>query len=294
MYEYLNPVLSKETSLPIEITDGLDYPLFHDGFLGHEFTLFNYRFTPADKGWLISFTELPEAQQPRYDLDQLLDIFSYMLDCHGYQALGFRQLKKRTFHMSTTALISSGMGPESRLLPDYDFKTIENGLSQIQLSVTVRGLSVQQLLRVRHRAILDSSLESKLITLWAAIEAEWGEENHEDQLITREEKRQIEENLKFLGEEKVKKIIEQIGRLKSTTKNDRIAAGVGALDCTKGLNAGELVREIGRWRSKFAHGEALDEKDRDKVTGMINTLMQILNEVIRKQFESIGIVFRLA
>jgi hypothetical protein len=69
---------------------------------------------------------------------------------------------------------------------------------------------------------------------------------------------------------------------------------VGALDCTKGLNAGELVREIGRWRSKFAHGEALDEKDRDKVTGMINTLMQILNEVIRKQFESIGIVFRLA
>jgi hypothetical protein len=139
---------------------------------------------------------------------------------------------------------------------------------------------------------LDSSLESKLITLWSAIEAEWGEENQEDQLLTLQEKREIEEKLKFLSEEKSKKIIEQIGRLKEKTKNDRIAEGVGALNCMNGVDAGKLVREIFSWRSRFAHGKALDEKDREKVSGLINTLFQIMNELIGEQFRSIGVTFK--
>lgn len=292
MYTFLTPVLSTETSLPIEITDGLDYPLFHEGFFGHEFTLFGYRFTPADKGLLVTFTVPSQAHQPRYDLEQLLDIFSYLLDCNGHQALGFRPINKRAWHTSITALISSGVGPESRLLPDYDFKKIEVVLSQFQFAETDQGLSLEQLLRVRHRAVLDSNLESKLITLWSAIEEHWGERDHGDQLITAEEKRQMKKHLAFLGESKVDKVIQKIAELKIKTKNQRISEGVRTLACIEGYDADRLIKEIHGFRSKFAHGKAMDETERKRVLEIISIAMQILNEEIEHYFSVAGIAFK--
>lgn len=284
--DYLNPVLTRETSLTIELTDGLDYPLFHDGFFGYEFTLFGYRFTPADKGLLVTFTESVQPQQPRYDLDQLLDLISFMLDCRGYHSLGFRQIKKQAWYTSTTGIISSGLGPESSVLPDFDFAKIEDELSEFQFPQTNQGLSLEQLLRVRHRAVLDSNLESKLITLWSAIEVHWGDRDHGDQLITREENNQIKRCLEFLGDNKVDKIINKISELKIKTKNDRISDGVKSLACMKKYDTGRLIREIHSLRSKFAHGKAMNETESKRALEIINIAMQILNEEIGKYFAS--------
>jgi len=294
-YEALTPVISRSWNMPIEITTGLDSPLLEGGFLSKEFAIFQYRFSPSNHGLVVNSQEYPPPKSEG-SLDLVLDFLSYVLDKYEFGYLGFRQKPTRKWKFSERTTVGGGLGPEVRQdMLDFDFQQLEEILSVVEnVEKETNGeLSLTELLRIRHRAILDSSLESKLITLWSAIEATWGEEEKGDFLLTEEENREIAEAIKFLPKVKFNKIIDKVNTLKNKTKNDKIIDEIGKLDCANGIkDLGKKTRDIFSMRSKFSHGSLLSEKDVDIVNHYIAFMMQIFDELISKKLSSNNIFFQ--
>jgi len=292
VYNSLTPIQSSEKSIPIEISNGMDNPIFHDGFIEHPFSVFNYKFSPSNKGLVVTYDKNQISEEGKIGiLDQFLDFFSFLLSSNGYYCTGFRKLLSRTFTNSSTSLIVSGLGPESRRLPDFDFLQIEEMLSSIG-NDDGEKISIWELLRIRHRAVLDSTLESKMLTLWSAFETLWGEENQNDRLFSESEKYEIKKALNFLSPEKNKKVLESINKIKTKTKNDYLISEISKFKCMLNINTSKTVREMFYYRSKFAHGGAIAEDEQDRVTYLVSLMFKILEELITNRFLSYHIVFR--
>jgi hypothetical protein len=292
-YGATNQLISQSWSMPLVITTGIDDPVFEGGFIDREFSVFQFKFTPSHRSLLIIGQEYPKSEGKQTDLGDLLDFLSFLLGKSGSGYLGFRQIISRKTVTSYRSLTGSTIGAEIQNLPDYDFEIIENALLRVgnQLDDNASGLTLSKLLHIRHRAILDSNLESKLITLWASMEAQWGEENNEDHLLTEEERKQIKKAISFLPENKSSKVIDRISSLKSKTKNDRIIEGISKLDCSQGKNVNEFVRDAFKLRSKFSHGEAMKLDNQKKINEHIAFMLMIIEELIVEKFAEKNIQF---
>jgi hypothetical protein len=295
IYENLTPVISQSWNMPIEITTGLDSPLLEGGFLSKEFSIFQFKFSPSNHELVVTSQEIPPPKN-RGSLDLVLDFLSFMLDHYEYGYLGFRQKPTRKWSFSQRTTLEGGLGPEIRQdMLNFDFQQFEKVLTRIASDENQADgeLSLVELLRIRHRAILDSSLESKLITLWSSVEAMWGEEEKEDILLTKEEKEKVADSIEFLPETKFRKVVERVSTLKNKTKNDKIVEEIGKLDCGKSIEGlSKKVRDIFSMRSRFAHGKFLSEQDVDVVSHYVTFLMQIFDELIAKQLLANNIILK--
>ncbi len=196
--------------------------------------------------------------------------------------------------------MEEGLGPEIRQdILDFDCKQIEEILRGIKNEENKpdRKLSLIELLRIRHRAILDSSLESKLITLWAGIEEMWGEEKDQDLLLSKDEHKNIKKAIKPLVyskkvPQKYNLIIQVISKLKNKTRNEIIIEELGKLECAKQWSdLPKTIGEIFACRSRFAHGKSLKEDDVSLVNNYISYLMKVFDELISKKLSELGIAF---
>lgn len=293
-YETLNPLVSQSWQMPIEISSGLDLPLLEGGFLNREFSIFQYKFSPANHGFQVNCEVFPEPVKKTDDFDAILDFMSFLIGKYNYGYLGFRSIPSRKWSYSSRTTIGSGTGPEVRQdMIDFDFQQIEEIIRHLSnvMPLIVRGLSLPELLRVRHRAILDSSLESKLITLWSAIESQWGQEEKNNELLSEEEIGLLQKAITFLGKEKSDTVIKHVKKLNVKTKNDRIIAEVEKIKSVAGWEVNKTIKDIFSLRSKFAHGGLLREKEVEKVKKYISFMLQIIDELINDQMSEIGVRF---
>jgi len=292
VYTTTAPVLSKSWSMPIVITTGVDDPIFEDGFVERKFSVFQYQFSPSNRALLVTCQELPSTSETHPGgLDSVLDFLSFVLDKSGSGYLGFRQIASRKTHSSETAIVGVGLGPEIQSLPDFDFERIEGALRRIGLQREDAGLSLAELLHVRHRAILDSNLESELIALWSSIEAQWGEEDKQDRLLSPEEYKRVKKALDFLPQGKYSRIIDQISKLKNKTRNDKIIKGISNLQCAREWDVKRTVRDIHALRSRFAHGNIMSPDDQARTERYVSTMLQIIDELITQKLAKYNIVF---
>jgi hypothetical protein len=291
IYYFLTPVTQRSWSMPIVITTGKDDPLFEGGFTTHKFSIFQYKFSPNKQELIVNCQELPKPSNAYSSgLDPILDFLSFILGKSDFK-LGFRQITSRRRKSSQTDLFDIGIGPELTTLPDYNFKQIENVLKRIKSVESEAGLSLDQLLHVRHRAILDSTLESKLIALWSSVEAQWGEETKEDRLLSLDEYRETKRALKDTLElEKFKKIVNIISKIKRKTKNDKIKEGIKKLQCANEWDVDATVKEIHSLRSKFAHGQIMSPNDQKKAQHYIDIMLQIIDELITQKLVKYNII----
>ncbi len=291
-YYTLTPILSKSWSMPIVVTTGADEPLFEDGFINRNFSFLQYKFSPSNHGLIVEYQEEPQNSNSQFGLDFILDFLSFLAETGGVGYLGFRQISSRKWVSSKTKLIHSGLGPEvRRMFPDYNFEYIETGLRQVQFEDSEKKFSLSRLLHIRHRAILDSSPESKLITLWSFIEGYWGEEEDQDKLFTVVELKKIKDALTFLPRGKFDKAMNLIGKLKHKTINDKIIEKAKELECTKGWDD-DSIRRIHALRSKFSHGESMRPEDQEETNHFISFMLQIIDELITQKFSQYNIKFQ--
>jgi hypothetical protein len=290
-YSALTPVLSKSWNMPIVITTGMDEPLFEDGFINRNFSFFQYKFSPADRGLIVEYQEYPQHSKKRIGLDFILDFLSFLAEKGGVGYLGFRQIQSRKQTSSETKLLHIGSSPVIRYkFPDYDFEYIELGLGQVNIQDHNNVVSITELLHIRHRAILDSNPESKLITLWSFIEGYWGEDDNQDKLLSASELKIAKDGLKFLPLDKFDKAINLLNKLKNKTRNDKIIEKIKELDCTKGWDD-ETVRQIHSLRSKFSHGQSMSPEEQEETNRFISFMLQIIDELITQKFSQYNIKF---
>lgn len=290
VYHELIPVISRSWSMPIELTRGEESPLFGGGFLDHTFTLFQYEFSPSGQGLLVTCEEFPLPTKSGPSLDTLLDFLSFCLAQVGVGYIGFRQLLSRRSTSSETAIIGTSLGPEITPLPDFNFQMVEDALSGVDFQYEEDELSLAGLLHIRHRAIRDSSLESKLINLWSSLEALWAGTDSEGLLLTETEREQVQKALKEipnenLPKEKYVQILDQISKLKIRTKNERIALGISELQCAQGIqDVGRVVRDIFGLRGKLVHGKKIvSDVEAQKANQYVGLMMSILDELISRK-----------
>jgi hypothetical protein len=292
VYDVLTPVISHSWSMPVQITTGLDFPLLDGGFVNREFSIFQYRFSPANHGFLVTCQEHPVPAKTIESFDLVLALLSFLLDKYSYGYLGFQQLHARKSTSTERATIGVGLGPEVRQnMIDFDFEQVEVILSRIVPQKEDDGLSLSELLNIRHRAVLDSSRESKIITLWSAIEAQWGDEDTKDLLLSEEERDEIKQRLSFLPDSKFGKVVDQISKLKNKTRNEKIIDEIHRLGCFDGWNISATIRKIHALRSKFAHGGIMEQKDFDDVHSSISFLMQVVDTLISNKLAFLNLVF---
>jgi len=151
--------------------------------------------------------------------------------------------------------------------------------------------SIARLLHIRHRAIVNTDWESKLIALWASIELIWGTEESEDKFLTSEEQEAIEKALSELSlpDDRRKKVLGHIKILKKRTKNDRIIEGIEKLSCAQGQDISKRIRDTHSLRSKCVHGSLLSSDELQRAQEHIRFMMLAINELITESFSKIGI-----
>lgn len=283
-----DPVVSQSWTVPIEITTGLDSPLMEGGFLSHDFSIFKYRFHPSSHRISVTFNTSPSSDNNSENLDLVLDFLSFMLDRYNFGYLGFRQLLSHKSHFVERKTVAIGRGPEIRQdMLDFDFSEVEKVLSHLASQEDKQdSFSALNLLRIRHRAILDSSLESKLITLWAGIEELWGDEAYQNSLLSQNEYSKIKRAIKPIvytskAPQKYNLIVQLIGKLKIKTKNERIIDELRKLECSgQWDDIPKTIGSIFSYRSKFAHGKSLEVGDLDLVRSYISYLIAVFDELI--------------
>ncbi len=301
VYYTLTPVESRSRSVPVVITTGLDDPQIEGGFREKTFSILNFRFSPSARGFLVNWSEPPPTT---ISLETVLEFLSFAIEKGGSVTLGFRPLLFQESRSSKTRVTETTMGSEIQTIPlDYDFDGFEGPLQRINSLPPKSGMSLTQLLHIRHRSILDTNLESKLISLWASIEAQWGTEQKDDHLLAKEEEKTIEERLKFLVDEnaedpsqskaKYNRVINHIKTLRRRTKNERIIEGISRLACARDEEVRERVRGIHALRSKCVHGTLLEPTELETAQRHIQFMMRILNELITEEMRGINILFYL-
>jgi hypothetical protein len=294
IYYALTPILSRSSTMRVVITsDNLDEPNIEGGFLKDKFSIFQYDFSPSNHE--LQVTNRDEAIEKPYTLDFILDFLSFLVNKAGEGFLGFRRIPSSEWVSSETALIHSSLGPEVKVaFPDYDFRHVEKGLKQLKDQDEESDSFLARLLHVRHRALLESNLESRLITLWAFIEDLWAEEETDDKLLTHEESEKIRTALKnsSVPPEKLQEVMNVISVLKkkSNTKHAKITEQIIKLESGKGWDI-EKTKKVHRMRSKFAHGNRMKPDQEQDVRHYISFLMEILNELIAKEFSIYDIAF---
>jgi hypothetical protein len=133
--------------------------------------------------------------------------------------------------------------------------------------------------------------KSKLIALWSSIEAQWGEEDEQDRLLSPEEYKRVKKALDFLPQGKYSRIIDQISKLKNKTRNDKIIKGISNLQCAREWDVKRTVRDIHALRSRFAHGNIMSPDDQARTERYVSTMLQIIDELITQKLAEYNIVF---
>jgi len=292
-YYALTPILSKSSNIRVVITYNSDEPNIEGGFLKDKFSIFQYDFSPSNHELQVTCKE--DDLKNFYTLDFILDFLSFLVNKGGEGFLGFRKIPSSRWASTETALMQGSMGPEVKIaFPNYDFQYIENALKRLDDQDETRNSFLLRLLHVRHRALLESNLESRLISLWAFIEDLWAKEESDDKLLTSEECNKIK---KALGEismsvEKRDEVINVISKLKkiSKTKNAKITEQIKNLECGKEWDI-KNTKEMYSMRSQFAHGNLMESTQEQDVQYYISILIKILNELITNEFLKHDITF---
>jgi hypothetical protein len=292
-YYALTPILLKSSNMKIVITSDSDEPNIDGGFLKEKFSIFQYDFSPSNHELQVTCRD--ETLVNLYTLDFILDFLSFLVNKGGEGFLGFRQIPSSKWISSETALVHGIMGPEVKVaFPNYDFQYIENALRRLDVQDEIHDSFFMRLLHVRHRALLESNLESRLIALWAFLEDLWAEDETDDKLLTQEEFDKVKNALGAvpIPLEKRKEVTGVISTLKkkSNTKHSKITEQINRLECGKGWDI-EDTRKIHRMRSRFAHGNSIRPDQEQDVRRYISFLIEILNELIAKEFSKYGITF---
>ncbi|MBI5934264.1 MAG: hypothetical protein HY867_11200 [Chloroflexi bacterium] len=297
-YDFLNSPHSKSWNMPLEITTGIDSPLLDGGFLGKGFSISQYRFSPSNHDLVVTKQEFPVSSKTIQSLDLALDYLSFLLDKSSLGHLGFRQKPARKWQLFENKIVGGMLSPEiRRVIPDFDFTVIEDDLLEIESNdwVSNNGFSLIELLRVRHRAILDSSLESKLITLWAGIEEMWGEELEQDFLLSSDEYKKVKKAIRpifntKIAHQKYDVILQVLSKLKSKTKNEKIIKELDNLECSKQWpDLKKTIGEIFSFRSRFAHGKSISANDINLVNLYISYLIHVYDELILQRLKALGV-----
>ena len=291
IHDELTPVTSKSWSYPLIITKGTDDPLLEGGFIDHEFSIFQYKFIPSNHGFLLECQIFPKlTSTTNLNPDSILSFFSFVLEKSNYGYLGFRQIKARKFENTKTEAIEGGVGPEIRIVEDFDFSIFEGVLHRLENLPTNEDFSIFELLNIRHRAINDSSNESKLITLWSYIEAQWGNIDKEDSLFSNEEKEDIKKGLKkILKVEKYKKAIEVVFKLKNKTQKEKIIERISYFLSENYMFIKGEIDSIYLLRNKVAHGDLLNPDEEKELATLIPFLFRIINVQISLKMEEVSI-----
>lgn len=293
-YYALTPILSKSWSMRVVIiTSDSDEPNIDGGFLKDKFSIFQYDFSPSNHQLQVTCQD--DDLKNLYTLDFVLDFLSFLVNKSGEGFLGFRQIPSSKWVSSETSLVHTSMGTEVKIaFPNYDFRYIENGLERLNIQDESQDSFPLRLLHVRHRALLESNLESRLIALWAFVEDLWADDETDDKLLTSEEFNKVKNALATgsIPSEKLEEIINVISSLKkkSNTKHAKITNQIKKLECGKEWQI-EDTREIHRMRSRFAHGNLMKPSQEQDVRRYIAFLMEILNELITQEFLKYGINF---
>jgi hypothetical protein len=287
VHQTLTPVLARSWTVPVIITTGLDDPQIEGGFRMRAFTILDYHFTPTQRGFLVN---CPEPLSSSVSLDNALDFLSFVIEKHGSRTLGFRQLVEQRTRSHETVVDGVILMPETEVIPlDYDFESFGKPLEVIVSQPRSGRLSLAELLHVRHRAIINTDWESKLVSLWASIELIWGIEIPDNQFLTQEERDAVEEALSFLEENRRKTVVDHVKSLRKKTRNDRIIEGLEKLACARGKDVRRKVGDIHHLRSKCVHGTLLNSDETQRAEDHLRFMMQVIDELITAKLSEVGI-----
>ncbi len=283
----LTPIQKSSKTIPVSLVESSGTPKFEGGIIEQEWKVCNYSFNKTtEKGtWVINYETKPEENSPTAELNLVLSALSFEIR-HNQQIakIGFIPHHFQESNHSETEAISGGMGPTVHTLPSIDLRHVEKIIS-ISQTLVLTGLSVAELLRVRHRAITDSSNESNLITLWGAIEIELGNEEKSEKLLDEQEIKDIKKSLKQVisNKNKRQKLIDLVSKLKKKTKNDLIKERINQLNCAKGKNIETEVSKIFDMRGQLAHGKSIDESQKNELLREVTFLFSIVDEIIESK-----------
>lgn len=294
IYDTLTPILSRSSNMRVVITsDSLDEPNIDGGFLKENFSIFQFDFSPSDHA--LQVTSRDDAIEKPYTLDFILDFLSFLVNKAGEGFLGFRPIPSSKWVSSETAVLHTSMGPEVKVaFPNYDFQYIEKALKQLDVQDEAQDTFLVRILHVRHRALLESNLESRLIVLWAFIEDLWTEDETDDKLLTHEEYEVLKNAVRTttIAPEKLTEVLHVISGLKkkSNTKHAKITEQINKLEVGKEWDI-ECTRKVHQMRSRFAHGNMMKPNQEPEVRRYITFLMEIINELIAQEFLKNGVRF---
>lgn len=285
---FSNPMLSREIHLPVIMTSGLLTPVFKGGIANKTVEILNYKFEPSGNNKIIiSWNDTENDQVPMVGIDLLLDILSFEHFLKSFPDIGFIQQTLQKSIETKNKIIDSKSYATLANLPEIDVKEIEL-ISSRCLNQPTSGLSIAQLLRLRHRAIQDSNLESRLITLWSAIECEYDNNSNEKTLrYTSEEINEIKNSIdkKYRND-----VINCISNLKKVTRKENIISNLSKLEVFKNRESiPNLVNEIKRYRNKFAHGTPIEPEEINIVRSHVTLLFNIINEIVLNKLNQVNI-----
>jgi hypothetical protein len=287
IHNALTPIQSSSKSIPVSLVESSGTPKFEGGIVEQEWTICNYSFKSTNETgkWDVCYQTYPNENTPSAELDLVLSALSFEVKHNQRKAkIGFMPFYYQETTQSQTEAAFVGLHPTIHTLPEIDFGQVEKLITISQVE-NKKGLSIAELLRVRHRAITDSSDESKLITLWGVIEIEFGDNKKRENLFEEEEIRKLRKVLEEITTDlgKQDKIIQEISKLKKKTKNTIIKEAINVLKCSNGHDIDTEIESIVGLRGRLAHGAAIDKSQRLKLLQGVTFLFEIINEIIENK-----------
>ena len=291
IHNELTPVQTASKSIPVSMVESDGTPKFEGGIVRQEWALCNYSFKNIDESgkWNVTYQTRPSENAPTDELDLVLSALSFAVKLNQKIAkIGFVPHYYQETTQSQTEAVFVGSSPTVHMLPEIDFSKVEK-LVVLSKMASKKGLSIEELLRVRHRAIADSSNESKLVTLWGVIEIEFGDTKKSEKLFDEEE---IGKLKKALGEvtsdiSKQDKVINEVSKLKKKTKNDVIKEATKILKCSIGHDVDQEIQSVISLRGRLAHGAAIDESQRHELLRGVTFLFAIIDELIENKLADV-------
>lgn len=274
-------------SVPIAVTTGFDDQPVDGGVFSETFELLGFRFSPGTTGFVVSFTDGQVVN--RVTLEMILQFGSFYLSQLGTGPVGLRPVWARRTTTSNSDVVSAIIGSPVQLMPLLDTAFIDAAVRRMAAGGPLQSDTVQRLLRIRHRAILEASIESKVVTLWAFLEDLWGIPEDSDRLFRRDELSAIRKALTFLGKQRCDRAVSQLEKLRVRTQNQRIAADMATLKCANGINTETRVRELHSLRSTFAHAGAATPLQIQRAHEAYHLMLSIIDELIVIELAQLGI-----
>lgn len=286
----LTPIQKRVKTFPVSLVESSGTPKFEGGIIDQEWTLGEYSFKKGnDAGnWNVCYQQQSDEDVQILELDLVLSAISFELYRKQRIAkIGFiPHYQQESTHSELETLASISM-PTVHTLPTIDFGYVKE-LITLSKQESHEGLTIEGLLRVRHRAITDSSDESKLVTLWGVIQEEFGDNHQSEKLLDKDENEKLKAALRevITDPSKREKILNEVAKLKKKTTNTVIKESITNLKCANGHNVNEEIQSVIDLRGRLAHGAAISEEKRLELLRDVTFLFAIVDELIETKLSN--------